>query len=141
MPTGTQGSAGRQFHLQAVHYCRFFVNYNDPNIATGVKKCTLPAGAIIIGTDAYVSVVFNAATTNVLTVGGNSANYDDVAAAADIAEGAVALTKDISPTGSSLGPLAADRDIYAKYTQSGTAATTGKAFIVIKYIPDNDFQS
>ncbi|WP_196301271.1 hypothetical protein, partial [Streptococcus pneumoniae] len=56
----------------------------------------------------------------------------------DVDEASAALTKNVSPTGAALVPLATDLDVYVKYTQSGTAATTGKAYIVIKYVPDND---
>lgn len=138
MPTGTAGSAARQYHQQMVHYCRKAVNYNDSGIASGVKFGTIPAGAIIIGTDVHVTTVFNAATTNVLTAGGNSATWTDIVAAGDVNEAATGLTKDISPTGSSLGVIAADRDIYAQYAQTGTAATTGLAQIIVKYVPNND---
>lgn len=138
MTTGTLGTQARQYHQQMVHYCRKAVNFNDAGIATGVKFGTLPAGAIIIGTDVHVTTVFNAVTTNVLTAGGNSATWTDIVAAADVNEAATGLTKDISPTGSSLGVIAADRDIYALYTQTGTAATTGLAQIIVKFIPNND---
>ena len=138
MATGTAGSNARQYHQQMVHYIRKEVNYNDAGIATGIKIGTLPAGAIIIGTDVHVQTVFNAGTTNVLTVGGNSPSYNDIVASGDVNEAATGLTKDISPTGSSLGVIAADRPVYAMYTQTGTAATTGKAQIIIKYIPNND---
>jgi hypothetical protein len=138
MATGTAGSAARQYHQQMLHYLRKAVNYNDSGISTGVKIGTLPAGAIIIGTDVNVQTVFNAATTNVLTAGGNSATYNDVVAAADVNEAATGITKDISPTGSSLGVIAADRDIYAMYTQTGAVATTGLAHIIVKYVPAND---
>lgn len=129
----------RATQYQVVHYLRKTVNYNDTGIAAGtVIMGTLPAGAIITGTDVNVQVVFNAATTNVLTAGGNGTTADDVFAAADVAEGAVALTQNIKPTGSSLGVLAADRDICVKYTQTGTAATTGQAQIIVKYVLNND---
>jgi hypothetical protein len=124
--------------MQVVHELAFTVNYNDAGIATGVKKGTLPAGAIIIGTDVMIATAFNAATTNVLTTGGNSSTYDDIVAAADVAEGSIALTQNIKPTGSSLGKLAADRDVYAMYTQTGTAASAGKAYVIIKFIANNE---
>ena len=128
----------RLYSQQLVHYLRFEVNYNDTGVGSGIRKGTLPSGAIIIGTDIHVATAFNAATTNSLTVGGNSASYNDIMAAADADEAATGLTQNIKPTGSSLGKLAADRDVYVMFQQTGTAATAGKAQVIIKYIPDND---
>jgi hypothetical protein len=138
MATGTAGNTGRQTQYQMVHTLRITVNYNDAGIANGVGKQWLPAGAIIVGTDAVIDTVFNAATTNVLTLGSNAASYDNIAAAADINEGATGLTQNIKPTGTALGKLTAAAQVFAKYTQSGTAATTGKAYLIVKYVVDND---
>jgi hypothetical protein len=138
MPTGTLATTARQTHEQQVHYLRFRVRYNDTGIATGVGKQFLPAGAIIIGTDVHVAAVFNAGTTNVLTIGTNAATYDNIIAAADVNEAATGLTQNVKPTGAALGPLAADVRVFAMYTQTGTAASAGDAYVVIKYIPDND---
>ncbi len=53
-------------------------------------------------------------------------------------ERTVALTQNIKPTSAALGSLAADTDFYVKMTFSGTAATTGKLWYIIKYTPNND---
>lgn len=131
-------SFGRKNSSQQVGYLRFAVNYNDAGIAAGVGKQWLPKGALIVGTDVFVKTVFNAATTNVLTVGlvGGAANL--IVAAGDVDESAVALTQNVKPTGAALGPLAADSQVNVTYTQTGAAATTGAAVVVIKYICDND---
>lgn len=128
----------RQFHTQQTHYLRFDVNYNDTGIGSGVRKGTLPAGAIITSTSMMITTAFNAGTTNVLTVGGNSSSYNDIVAASDVDETATGLTNGVKPTSSSLGKLAADRDIYAMYTQSGTAASAGAATVIIHYVVNND---
>ena len=138
MTTGIAGSTARKNALQLTHYLRIKVNYNDAGIATGVGKQWLPAGAIITGTDVYVATAFNAATTNVVTVGTNATSYNNIVASADVDETTIALTKGIKPTGTALGPLAADTQVFAMYTQTGTAATAGTAYVVISYIPDND---
>jgi hypothetical protein len=138
MTTGTPGSTARKNALQLVHYLRIGVNFNDQGIASGVGKQWLPAGALITGTDVHIGTAFNAATTNVLTVGTNATAYNNIAAAGDVDETAVALTKGIKPTGTALGPLAADTQVFVMYTQSGTAATSGAATIVISYVPNND---
>jgi hypothetical protein len=80
-------AVAQQYHQNLVHYLRKEVNYNDPGIAAGVAIGRLPAGAQITQALARVRTGFNAGTTNVLTVGTNPANYDNIFAAADIAEG------------------------------------------------------
>jgi hypothetical protein len=138
MTTGTPGSTARRNSTQQVGYLRFTVNYNDPNISAGNGKQWLPAGAVIIGTDVYVGAAFNAGTTNVLTVGIENPTYADIVSAGGLNEAATGLTTGILPTGAALGPLAADSQVFAMYTQTGGAATTGQAIVVIKYIPNND---
>ncbi len=119
---------------------RIAVNFNDAGIASGVGKGWLPKGAIILGTAVHVETVFNAATTNVLTVGTNGpSTYDNIVAAGDVNEGATGLTQNIKPTGTALGVLSADAQVFVKYAQTGTAATTGKAQIIITFCNDNDF--
>jgi hypothetical protein len=128
----------RQLHTQQVHYIRFTVNYNDTGISSGVVKGTLPAGAQIIGILAKITTAFNAATTNVLTVGTTS-TATQLVAAADVDETAVAVTQ-IAPSaawGTASQP-ATDTDVYVKYAQTGTAATAGAATFVISYAPNND---
>src|SRR6187401_2899804 len=106
MATGTQGNIGRQTQYQMVHTLRITVNYNDAGIANGVGKQWLPTGAIIVGTDVMIDTVFNAATTNVLTLGTNGpSTYDNIVAAADVNEGATGLTQNVKPTGTALGKL------------------------------------
>jgi hypothetical protein len=136
MATGTAATTARQYHEQMVHYARFAVNYNDAGIDTGVAKQTLPAGAIIVGTDVIVTAAFNAATTNVLTVGTNGTTANDIVASGDVNEASAQIFANIPATAP--GPLAADKPIYVKYTQTGTAATAGAAVIVVKFIPNND---
>ena len=134
MATGTAGTAARDLQLQAVHYYRKAVAYNTTGIATGIKFGTLPAGAEIISTVVKVKVVFNAATTNVLTVGTTALGVD-IVGTADVNESAVASTTVL--TGNAL-TLAADTDIFVAYTQTGTPATTGSAIIIVTYVLNND---
>ncbi|WP_050384577.1 hypothetical protein [Bradyrhizobium pachyrhizi] len=138
MATGTRGTTARKNALQLVHYLRIAVNFNDAGIAAGVGKQVLPAGAVIIGTDVNIVTAFNAATTNVLTVGSAAGANADIVAGADVTESATGLTQNIKPTGAMLVPLAADTQVFAQFTQTGAAATAGKAIVIIKYVPDND---
>lgn len=108
------------------------VNFDTVGIGTAdtVKVGTLPSGAQIVSCIVRITAAFNAATTNVLTVGGTSANTN-VVSDADLAEGVIGTT--IATRGCDLA-FTADTPIYAKYAQTGTAATTGSAVITILYI-------
>ena len=138
MATGTPGSTARRNTSQQVGYLRFTVNYNDANVATGVGKQWLPAGALLIGTDVNVVTGFNAGTTNVLTVGTGNPTYANIVSAAAVNEAAAGLTQNVAPTGAALVPLAADTQVFALFTQTGTAATAGQAIVVVKYVYNND---
>lgn len=136
MATNTQGRPARELPFQAVHYMRKTVNFNDTGIATGIAfKNWLPAGARILATFVNIITVFNAATTNVLTVGQNSTSFNDIVASGDVDETTVATTQVL--TGGKL-EIASDVQAFIKYTQTGTPATTGKACVVIAYVPNND---
>lgn len=126
----------RDAQEQQVLFLRFTANYNDNSMASGVVKGVLPQGAIIIGTDVYTNTSYNANSTNVFTVGSNSTQLDNIVPDAAFAESTQgAIFYDIKPTGTALGPLAADTTVQVKYTQTGpTAATQGQTTVVIKYI-------
>lgn len=131
-------STARRNSSQQVGYLRFKVNYNDAATGVAVGKQTLPAGTIIIGTDVLVTTAFNAGTTNVLSVGIEATTYANIAAAASVISGTAGLKQNIAPTGTSLVPLAADSQVFVLYSQTGTAASAGAAYVVIKYVVDND---
>lgn len=137
MATGTAGTTARAFHTQQVHYLRKSVAFNTADIATGVKVGTLPAGAKVVDAVTHVTTVFNAATTNVLTAGTNSTAYDNIVGAADVTEGTVGGYRAAIVTAGAQ-TLSADTVVYARYTQSGAAATTGAATIMVMYVLDND---
>ena len=125
MPIGT----ARLLHHQHTHYFRKRVNFSDNNIANGVLFGTLPAGAMLLSLAVRVNTAFNAGTTNALNVGttaGGTQIFTDAATA-----GAR------FPTVPNLS-FATDTDLFAAYAQTGTAATTGQADIVVAYAPNND---
>ena len=124
----------REFHTQQVHYLRKTVNWNDANIATGVLMGTLPNGAQIVDIAVNVVTAFNAGTTNNLLLG-TAAGGNQIATTGDTAAGAAGFKR--ATTGGALS-LAADTDVYATYTQTGTVASAGKANIIIAYAPNND---
>lgn len=114
-----------------VKFLRSTVNFNTANIANGVIVGQIPAGAQIMRAIVRVITSFNAGTTNVLTVGSNASAYDNIFNAAGISEGA-AGNNDAAVA--NLLYFAAATDIFAKYTQTGTAATQGQAIVNIMYI-------
>lgn len=137
MATNTQGRPARELATQQVNYMRKTVSFDTPGIASGIPFSNwLPKGAQILRTVVVIQTVFNAQTTNVLTVGQNSTSYNDIVASGDVDETVLGATTVL--TGAKLNALAADAQPYIKYTQTGTAASTGKACVVIEYAPNND---
>lgn len=136
MATGTAGTQARVPTGQYLTYHYMRVTYSDTGISSGVAMTgrILPTNAYIVGTDVNVVTSFNAQTTNVLTVGINGTTANNIVASGDVDETVAALTKSISPSGTALGRISADSQVYVKYTQTGTAATAGVADIIIKYI-------
>lgn len=133
MPTGTAGSPARKIHQQVVETISQDINYNDTGATTGIATGKwLPAGAIIVGTDVNIQTTFNAQTTNVLTIGTNGTTANNIVAT--VTASAVATVQNLLPTGTALGKLSADAQVYVKYTQTGTAATAGAGTFMIKYI-------
>jgi hypothetical protein len=127
-------AVAQQYHQNLMHFLRKEVNYNDPGIAGGLVIGRLPAGAQITQALTRVKAAFNAASTNVLTVGTNASAYDNVFSATDIAEGGIG--NNFAPA-ANLQEVINEGDLYVKYTQSGTAATQGKAVIHIAYTVNN----
>lgn len=132
MATNTAGTAARQDPRNVANTMVAIVNFGDIGISTGNKFGTLPAGARIVDVIVEIITAFNAVTTNVLTVGTNSTSYNNMVAAADVDETVAAATRVDRGIGGSIA-RAADIDVYAKYTQTGTAATAGKAEITIVF--------
>lgn len=118
----------------------FVVNFDTANIGTtlGVQFGTLPAGAVVARTWCQVTTVFNAATTNVLTVG-IAADDDALLTSAVSAAGTAGNKVQSGPAATLTTPIAADTPVFAKYTQSGTAATTGRAVVMVEYYPATDY--
>ena len=104
------------------------VKFNTTGIATGVELKKLPNNVKITRAVAVVGTAFNAGTTNVLTIGTND-DVDNILGSGDITEGtAGAYTKAVFVDGAN-----GDK-IKAKYTQTGTDATTGEAEIFIFFV-------
>lgn len=148
-PAQTVNYSPRVIPLQVVQTFRKTVNFNDANIATGVKFGALPQGAYLISVRCFIVTAFNAGTTNSLAIGTTAAGSDILAGGTTGGTNCVAgtageqaLTSAVglgvtpyagTPTGSNGG-----FDMFARFTQTGTAATAGKVIFIINYIPDND---
>lgn len=118
-----------------VGHIRRTVSFDASGVATGVPIGTLEAGAIPLRAYAAINTVFNAGTTNVLELG-STADPDGLVTSTNAAAGVLGLK---AGTGAELGiPLAADTTFYAKYSPTGTAATTGKAVFVIEFVNKRD---
>jgi hypothetical protein len=105
------------------------VNFNTPNVATGFLVGKIPAFSVVKNVTISVETTFNAATTNVFTVG-TSTTATEWADATLVSSGA---TADTYATDLGYALTTSDLSVYAKYTQSGTAATQGKAHVWVEY--------
>lgn len=139
----TRNIPARQPPGQQVNYYRITVNFNDPRISTAQKFGRLLQNTFISNVACHVTTAFNASTTNVFTVGTTLASANELIDAAtstkSIDESSATYQQITSAT--SLGVAvtsAADVDLYAKYTQTGTAGTAGKVMCIIAFIPNND---
>lgn len=139
MATGTLGKVARTLSFEAVHYLSFTINWNDLNVGTAflITQPYLPAGAMVLFTNVFISVAFNAGGSNTLSIGTNASSYNNIVATSDVNAG-VASQGAMILRGMDLGKLSADSQVGYIYTQSGAAATAGKAYAVIAYVIDND---
>lgn len=128
-----QVKAARKNYQRDVGYIAKSVSYNTPGIGTTANICvgTLPAGCLHTETFVRVTTAFNAATTNVVTVG-TTATSDAFVNSTDVSEASADLY--ISDRGIGAN-YTADTPVWVKYTQTGTAATAGAADVVLTYIP------
>ncbi len=133
MATGTPGVPTRQDPRQVVNTLKKTVNFGDAGIANGLPMANyLPDDAFILRVMVEIVIAFNAATTNVLTVGTVSTAYNNLVADGDTNPAVVDVYDVTRGVGRS---LTASGDVlpYVKYTQTGTAATTGQAIVCINY--------
>jgi len=133
--SGIQGSTARRNPEQQVGYLRFKVNFNDPGLGVAQPKQWLPAGAVIIGTDVLVTTAF-VGTTPALAVGFEPGTFTNIVTGAQSAVTAAGLKSNLPGTGLALAPLTQDQQVFALLT--GAALTAGAAYVVIKYVCDND---
>lgn len=105
------------------------VKFNTEDADTGVVLCKIPHDCRITRAIAVVDTAFDAGTTNVLTVGTTTTNADELLGSGDITEGTAGIYNKML-----FVETAKDTKIVAKYTQTGTAATAGKARIYLETV-------
>jgi hypothetical protein len=117
--------------------------------ALGVKIGAIAQNTFIDAIKAYCTTAFNAGTTNTISMGTTQGGADICAAGTVSGTNLLAATTGIqsvtaapglglavtaaTPTGSSGG-----FDIWIKYIQTGTAATTGSITVVMTCVANND---
>ena len=134
MATGQVGVAARQDPRQVSNTLKKTTNFNDVGIGAtaGVAYDNyIPQAAFIIAVLTEIVVAFNAATTNVYSVGSNGA-VNNIVAAGDVNPLVVGVYPSTRAVGRSL-TAAGNILPAAKYTQTGAAATTGQAITVIEF--------
>jgi hypothetical protein len=138
MATNTAGTAARRDPRNVQNTLKLTVNFNDVGVSSGISFSNyLPQGAFITGVWVEVVTAFNAGTTNTLTVGTNATNYNNIVASGDgTGNGSSSLGTQVFTATRGQGrslTASADVQVFAKYAQTGTAATTGQAIIVIEF--------
>lgn len=118
-------------HTWVPHVLRKDIAFNTPGVGGGISMGAVPAGAIITSVDVHVTAIFNAATTNVLVVG-TAGTADAYLAAADVNEGAVGFTR----YSGKAAVVATPTEVFVRFTESGAAATTGAAVVMVNYVLD-----
>lgn len=108
------------------------VTFDQQGIATGVLPVVaLEKGSIVLRAYVRIETAFNAATTNVLTLG-SAADDDGLVTSANAVAGTPGFK---TGSGAEIGTeLAADTTFFAKFTQTGAAATAGVAEFIVEFV-------
>jgi hypothetical protein len=140
----------RVLHEQLTHVIRFDIAFNAIQndqvhntaalaaaaLALGVQIGTLPPGAVPVSTNIYADQAFNNGTTNTASVGFTATGTDLVSAAALGSQAAVITAAPIAAVAAAKAvTAAAGQPVYLSTSQTGTAATTGRATVIVTYHP------
>jgi hypothetical protein len=148
--------APRQTQLQVTHSIRYDFTFNTPNanqsdgsipsattaalaagvLAAGVQIGTLPPGAVVKTVDAFVDVAFNNGTNNLFSVGLTATGTDFVSGGSLASQALVSTTVPIAANATTKAATAkTGTPIFLSTSQTGTAATTGQASVVVSFHP------
>jgi hypothetical protein len=120
------GLARGRRDVQAVQFVQKSISFDTPGIASGIPfDDAVPDGAEIVDALVGVKTAFNAASTNVVTLGMNGTTANDLLGASDVTEGTPGGYR--APAVNVMKTVSGNTFPYVKYTQTGTAATTGAA--------------
>lgn len=126
------GIPARNSGDQTVNYLRAPITFNI-GTAGIVTVGTLPAGSLVLRSYVVVSTVFNFGTNNLVKIGiaASDTTYSgasvSVAALGTVA-GTLAASANVAPT--------VDTAVICTSLCTGTAGTTGQAYVVIEYAPN-----
>lgn len=104
------------------------LNFDTEGAAAGVALCELPKNTIVVRGIAVVNKAFNAGTSNTITVGKKAAANEVLGSAAVTAGTAGVYKSDV------FVDMGEETAVYAKYEQSGTAATAGSVDIFLEVV-------
>ena len=133
MATGTAGSAARDVMMPVQQVLAYTLNFDTTGASSGVAIGTIPTGAVIQSWRVNVETLFNAGTTNPITIG-TTATGAEIAASASITSGTAGVYTGSPAASGGWSKQTADKVIYTSYIPTGTAATTGKAHIFVTYV-------
>lgn len=120
------------YNSGACGLCQLFhvgtISFDTDDIANGVAIASIPKGAIVTRAIVNIAEAFNAATTNVLTIGIDG-DFDAIVDSTGITEGSTGINS--IPT---FFKMEENQEIYAQFTQTGTEASTGIAEIYFEVV-------
>lgn len=100
--------------------------------ASGIPIGAYEAGSIPLHCNVTIETAFNGGTNSLIV--GTPEDDDGFATAAAIAAGAAGFKGNLSGALSGL-TAASDKVVYAKFAQTGSPASAGKAHIVVAFVP------
>lgn len=133
MTTGVVGTGARDVMMPVVQTLAYVLNFNTTGASSGVQIGTIPANAVIVRWNVNVETLFNAGTTNPITIG-TTATGAEIAASASITSGTAGVYTGTPAAAGGWKQQTADQAVYTSYIPTGTAATTGKAIITVTYV-------
>lgn len=102
------------------------VAFNTSDIENGIVICTVPLGTVVTRVVVDVTEAFNATTANVFTVGTKTAK-NEILGSGKVDANAIGVNSEHT-----FYKMGAKTEIYAKFTQTGTAATKGIADVYLE---------
>lgn len=138
MATGTAGSSAREVMMPVVQTLAYTLNYGATGASSGILIGKIPTNSVIQSWRVTVETAFNAGTTNPITIGTTGTGTDIMAAASitnyNTSSNTVGVYTGSPAAAGGWAITTADTSVYVAYIPTGTAASTGKAHVVINYV-------